>query len=100
MTDPVLARGWEVLPPCALIFEQFDQEFAVYNRLSGETHFLNESASGILKVLQEHPEVACKGMNAIAPLFGLGQDEQELIGQLAGILSEFEQTGLICQFPA
>lgn len=46
---------WRITPGQALRFRQFDDEFVVYNDLSGDTHLLGDSAMHLLSVLQHGP---------------------------------------------
>ena len=50
-----LAGVWRVTPGQALRFRQFDDEFVLYNDLSGDTHLLGETAMHLLSVLQHGP---------------------------------------------
>ena len=46
---------WRITPGQALRFRQFDDEFVLYNDLSGDTHLLGDSAMHLLSVLQHGP---------------------------------------------
>jgi PqqD family protein of HPr-rel-A system len=46
---------WRITPGQALRFRQFDDEFVLYNDLSGDTHLLGDSAMHILSELQRAP---------------------------------------------
>lgn len=46
---------WRITPGQNLGFRQFDDEFVVYNDLSGDTHLLGDSAMHLLSVLQCGP---------------------------------------------
>ena len=43
---------WQVKPGQALRFRQFDDDFVLYNDLSGDTHLLGDGAVHVLGVLQ------------------------------------------------
>lgn len=46
---------WRITPGQVLRFRQFDDEFVLYNDLSGDTHLLGDSAMHILSDLQRGP---------------------------------------------
>ncbi len=46
---------WHITPGQALRFRQFDDEFVLFNDLSGDTHLLGDSAMHLLSVLQHGP---------------------------------------------
>lgn len=46
---------WRITPGQALRFRQFDDEFVLYNDLSGDTHLLGDSAMHLLGELQRGP---------------------------------------------
>jgi len=46
---------WRITPGQRLRFRQFDDEFVLYNDLSGDTHLLGDSAMHILSELQRVP---------------------------------------------
>lgn len=46
---------WRITPGQTLRFRQFDDEFVLYNDLSGDTHLLGDSAMHILSELQRGP---------------------------------------------
>lgn len=49
---------WRITPGQALRFRQYDDEFVLYNNLSGDTHLLGGSAMHILSELQRGPASA------------------------------------------
>ena len=46
---------WQITPGQALRFRQFDDDFVLYNDLSGDTHLLGDGAVHVLGVLQHGP---------------------------------------------
>ena len=49
---------WRITPGQVLRFRQFDDEFVLYNDLSGDTHLLGDSAMHLLSELQRGPASA------------------------------------------
>jgi PqqD family protein of HPr-rel-A system len=43
-----------------LIIEQFDDEFILYNKLSGDTHVLNQESKLIIDTISFHPSSAAE----------------------------------------
>ena len=46
---------WHVPEPSALIWESWGSEYSLFNRISGETHLINELPAEILRRLTAHP---------------------------------------------
>ena len=49
------ARRWRLVPGQLLRTRQWDDEFVVYNDLSGDTHLIDAAAMAILLALQAVP---------------------------------------------
>jgi PqqD family protein of HPr-rel-A system len=49
------ARRWRLVPGQLLRAHQWDDEFVVYNDLSGDTHLIDAAAMAILLALQAAP---------------------------------------------
>lgn len=81
---------WRITPGQTLRFRQFDDEFVLYNDLSGDTHLLGDSAMHILSVLQRGPASRAALAASLGaaldclsdPAFGAEADA--LLAQLAG----------------
>jgi PqqD family protein of HPr-rel-A system len=89
---------WAGLPENALIWEQFGDEYVVYSRRSGETHFLNVTAAEVLKVLQSEPATLPAVVAQVCHLFDM-EEEPALIQHISRVMQEFDHVGLICPFP-
>ncbi|HEY0065154.1 MAG TPA: HPr-rel-A system PqqD family peptide chaperone [Telluria sp.] len=57
---------WRLMPGQALRFRQFDDQFVVYNDLSGDTHLLGDSAAHLLSLLQQGPATAASLLDDLA----------------------------------
>ena len=91
--------SWVGLPETALLWEQFGNEYLVYNCRSGETHFLNATAAEVLKLLQAEPSTPRALETRICTLFDM--EEGIFVAQyISGVIQEFDHAGLICPFPA
>lgn len=58
---------WRLASGQALHFRLWDDEFVVYNDLSGDTHLLDSTAMQILLKLQQAPSNATALRGALAP---------------------------------
>lgn len=78
----------------ALQFRCWDDEFVVYNSLSGDTHLLDSTAAQILLKLQQAPSDAPSLSESLAPLLHAEMDD-ELVIQIEQILSDLDTLALI-----
>lgn len=89
---------WTGLPERVLLWEQFDDDYLIYNARSGETHFLNASAAEILKVLQTGPMDLPSMVAELQSVFDT-EDEHALVQHISRVIQEFDHAGLICPLP-
>lgn len=90
--------SWMGLPETALLWEQFGDEYLVYNCRSGETHFLNATAAEVLKSLQAEPSTPGALEARICALFDM-EEGVSVAQYVTGLIQEFDHTGLICPLP-
>lgn len=76
------ARRWRLVPGQLLRAHQWDDEFVVYNDLSGDTHLVDAAAMAILLALQAAPG-------------GLVLPDDDAPGALDELLGTLEITSLI-----
>jgi PqqD family protein of HPr-rel-A system len=79
---------WRLTPSQSLAHRGWDDEFVVYNDLSGDTHLLGADAMQVLLCLRDGPLAE----PAIAQRLGAGPDEHEA---LAVLLAELGALALI-----
>lgn len=65
---------WQLTPGQTLRFRQFDDEFVVYNDLSGDTHLLGDSAAHLLSLLQQGPHDSGALLDSLAAFHGAPRD--------------------------
>ena len=81
---------WRITPGQVLRFRQFDEEFVVYNDLSGDTHLLGDSAMHLLSVLQHGPASRADLLASLAaalectPDAAFDEEADALLATLAG----------------
>jgi PqqD family protein of HPr-rel-A system len=85
---------WRVISDSALRFRFWDDEFVVYNSLSGDTHLLGLTAAQILLKLQQAPSTAIALTESLAPLLNAKMDD-EFVFQIEHILADLDTLALI-----
>jgi len=85
---------WKVISGQDLHFHSWDNEFVVYNNLSGDTHLLSLAAAQILLKLKEAPSNAPLLAIALAPFWQV-DPSAELALQIEDILSDLNAIALI-----
>lgn len=78
----------------ALQLRSWDDEFVVYNNLSGDTHLLGSAAAHVLLELQKAPLDAINLSESLAPLLQAKTDE-ELALQIEHLLADLDKLALI-----
>ncbi len=88
------ATGWKILAENALYWEQWGEQYALYNSLSGETHLLPEFSARVLQQLSVHPRTVVE----LAGLFdktGINENgDQDFEEYLTCLLVQLQAEGL------
>ncbi|MCF6354818.1 MAG: HPr-rel-A system PqqD family peptide chaperone [Candidatus Polarisedimenticolaceae bacterium] len=77
--------------PDSLLWEEWETEYAIFNRSSGETHLINELPAQILRFLIEQPDHASGLAEKLANLCETGnntswqQQTSDIINNLASL---------------
>ena len=77
-----------------LVWVSFDDDFVVYHRPSGKTHFLNEASKVLLTELLDD----ARDLPSILDAFATADSEdhsEEYVRQMKGMLGRLEDLGLI-----
>ena len=77
-----------------LRWKLFDDSFIVFNRASGQTHFLNATAGEVLRLIAHEPSDASGLVTGVSVRLGLA-DTRDLENGIDALLCELEQLGLI-----
>lgn len=85
---------WRLMSGQALHFQFWDDEFVVYNSLSGDTHLLDSTAAQILLKLQQAPSNASALSESLAPFLNAEMDNEFVI-QIEHILADLDSLALI-----
>ncbi|GGE86905.1 HPr-rel-A system PqqD family peptide chaperone [Massilia psychrophila] len=86
---------WKVTTGQTLGHYGWDEEFVVYNSLSGDTHLLESFAMEILFLLQQRgPLSAAAVLDALGPLGDTGNDQPD-IAELSVVLDQLQSLVLI-----
>ena len=87
---------WRVLSDLALHIRSWDDEFVVYNSLSGDTHLLGSVAAHILLKLQQAPSDAIVLAESLAPQLQAGIEmDNELVDQITRLLEDLHTLALV-----
>jgi PqqD family protein of HPr-rel-A system len=85
---------WSLISDQALHFRSWDDEFVVYNSLSGDTHLLGSVAAQILLKLQQAPSNSATLAESLAPLLHADRDD-DVVAQIEHILADLDTLALI-----
>jgi PqqD family protein of HPr-rel-A system len=85
---------WRLMSDQALQFRSWDDEFVVFNSLSGDTHLLGSTAAQILLKLQQAPSNTAVLTESLATLLHAEMDN-ELVIQVEQILVDLDTLALI-----
>lgn len=85
---------WRLIPDHALHFRSWNDEFVVYNSLSGDTHLLDATAAHALLKLQQAPSDAITLAASLAPLMQAEMDD-EFAFQIDQLLADLDKLALI-----
>lgn len=87
------ATGWKILEKGALHWEQWGEQYALYDALSGETHLLPDTSARLLQQLSVHPRTVEVLVRALCE----GTDkacEQLTVEHVSQLLLQLQATGL------
>jgi PqqD family protein of HPr-rel-A system len=85
---------WRIIGDNALRFRRWNQEFVVYNTLSGDIHILDEAATQILQALQTGPCDMGSLAQSIAGKRECGPSDN-FLGQIEVMLSDMHALSLV-----
>lgn len=78
----------------ALHFRFWNDEFVVYNSLSGDTHLLGSAVAHVLLKLQQAPSDATSLAESLAPVLQTSFDE-DLVLEIEHFLADLDRLALI-----
>ncbi len=86
-------RRWYIAAPNRFAWHSWEDDFLVYDRLSGQTHLLNLLAAAILRRLEEAPATAQEIGDELRQ--ELAAEGADALGEIPTLLSTFDELGLI-----
>ena len=92
--DIHLVSVWHVLSPAGLLWEEWETEYTLFDRNSGETHLINEVPAQMLRILTENPKTTFDLAEELSRLCEVENTELWRQKTLA-ILDNLESLGLI-----
>ena len=87
------SRIWFIRAPEQHHWRRWDDEFVLYDELSGQTHLLNFIAADAMRLLQETPRSDADLATALAELYRT-ELTSEFCSRIRTLLSHFQQLGL------
>lgn len=85
---------WRIIGDSALQFRSWNDEFVVYNALSGDTHLLEESAAQILLALQRAPSDVLSLAQLLAATWQC-EPNDDLLREIEMVLSDMHALSLV-----
>lgn len=85
---------WQVSSGDALHIRSWNDEFVVYNTLSGDTHLLGSSAAHVLLKLRQTASDAVTLATSLAPLIQAEMND-EFVSQIEQLLTDLGRLALI-----
>lgn len=85
------------MPDQALQLRAWDDEFVVYNNLSGDTHLLGSAAAQVLLKLQQGPSDAITLARSLALLLQVEIMDESLAPQIEKLLADLNALALVEQ---
>ena len=85
---------WRVVPGRVLAWREWDDGCAIFNRLTGETHFLDLTSAYLLRLLEAERRTVPALAAQMAQDLGRALDEV-LTRQVARTLSNFQSMGVV-----
>ena len=85
---------WRVIPGQALQYRVWDDEFVLYNNLSGDTHLLGANAVHVLLALQHAAADEETLITSLCLSLGIERDEESPL-QVAQLLADLQSLSLI-----
>jgi PqqD family protein of HPr-rel-A system len=93
---PEVWRVWRLIPGQSARQRQWDDEFVVYNNLSGDTHLLGVHAMHVLRKLQHGGPADAPALAAsLQTLLGAGEDHDDLAAEIDVILGDLHRLALV-----
>jgi len=89
---------WKIISDQALYIHSWDNEYVVYNSLSGDTHLLNLTAGQLLLELQQTPTDTITLTNLVNSTDQTEPDTQQHKLEIEHILEELSKLNLIREY--
>jgi PqqD family protein of HPr-rel-A system len=92
--SPLNSSTWVSCDPSDLVWVDLDEQFAVFHRPSGKTHFLNASSAFILDDILRNPQIG----GQVVDKFMTGSESESREQIASGILEmllHMEELGLV-----
>lgn len=92
--EPSVVTAWRTLDPQNSLWAQWGDDFVVYHRPSGKTHFVNAATAHLLTSVLVEPKTAIAAAEELASAQDATGDA-EFFAQVDRLLSRLEHVGLV-----
>ncbi|NLD69005.1 MAG: HPr-rel-A system PqqD family peptide chaperone [Limnobacter sp.] len=87
---------WRSAPDDEFLWAEWDREFVVFHRPSGQTHFVNAASAALLREILLEPMDALDASRALAAQSPDATDpDADFARYVFGLLVRFEELGLV-----
>ena len=93
-TSSSAAPSWRARPADEVVWLALDDDYVLYHRGSGKTHFLNAASNHLLREVLTAPRTAVEAAEALARHEGVAA-EPELITVVTETLEQLDHLGLV-----
>jgi PqqD family protein of HPr-rel-A system len=95
-TDPQRGVAWRASGLDNLVWAAYDDDYIVYHRASGKTHFLNAATATLLTRVLETPKAAAEAAAELAAIEQAAVDDG-FVAAVEASLHDLEHLGLVEQ---
>jgi PqqD family protein of HPr-rel-A system len=94
MTTHRAARSWRARPADEVVWRALDDDYVLYHRGSGKTHFLNAASNDLLREVLTAAKTAAEAAEALARHEGVSAGP-EFVAVVAEALEQLDHLGLV-----
>jgi len=85
---------WRARPADEVVWRALDEDYVLYHRPSGKTHFLNAASRSLLSDILTTPQTAAAAADALASRSGVAADAA-FVATVTDTLAQLDHLGLI-----
>lgn len=85
---------WRAIEPSNVLWVNWGDDYVLYHRPSGKTHFVNTATAYLLGIVLCEPKSALAASAALAG-FGRAAEDEKFGAEIADLLVRLEHVGLV-----